>query len=273
MTGICAILVSVAWLDRPITYCVNDVFGQYVIVRSFTGTPSFFSPLATVVLLVFIARRSLLCPFGRLDAALILADLSLILAKLVVPPLKVVSGRTWPQSHMPSLIGDGTYAFKFFQSGPSFESFPSGHTASICALFVVFWLWYPACWPIYTVAFVGMVAGLVVGNYHFLSDVVAGGVVGSAAAISAVSIYESWCAWRLSGAPARRCFRQQECGGPCMAESLAKAQQQLIQMANIRYNWWPRYCYCVGDAWTDLNAHRKAYSCHRRRRLSRIASM
>jgi membrane-associated phospholipid phosphatase len=199
LASICIIVVSVAWVDRPISYFVNDAFGHYVIVGSFTGTPSFFSPLATVVFLVFVARRSVLCAFGRLDAALILADFSIILAKLVVPPLKVVFGRTWPQYHTPSLIGDGTYAFKFFQSGPSFESFPSGHMASICALFVVFWLWYPAYWPIYTAAVVGMAAGLVVGNYHFLSDVLAGGVVGSAAAISTVSIYESWCAWRLSG--------------------------------------------------------------------------
>jgi membrane-associated phospholipid phosphatase len=198
--SICIVVVSIAWLDRPIAYLVNDTFGQYPIVESFTGTPSFFSPLATLVFLVFVARRIALRPFGRLDVALILTDLSIILTKLLVAPLKVVFGRTWPQYHIPSLIRDGTYAFKFFQSGSSFESFPSGHMASICALFFVFWLWYPAYWPIYATAISCMAAGLVIGNYHFLSDVIGGAVVGGATALLVVSAYEFWCAWRLSRA-------------------------------------------------------------------------
>jgi membrane-associated phospholipid phosphatase len=195
--SICVIVVSVAWLDRPIAHFVNHTFGQYPIVESFTGTPSFFSPLAALVFLVFVARRIALRPFGRLDVALILTDLSIILTKLLVPPLKVVFGRTWPQYHIPSLIGDGTYAFNFFQSGSAFESFPSGHMASICALFVVFWLWYPAYWLTYATVIFCLAAGLVMGNYHFLSDVIGGAVVGGATAVLVVSIYESWTAWRL----------------------------------------------------------------------------
>jgi membrane-associated phospholipid phosphatase len=196
LIGICFIAISVAWLDEPIAYFVNDAFGEYVIVGSFTGTPSFFSPLAILVLLIFVVRRVTFCRFGRVDTALILAELSIILAKLLVAPLKIVFGRTWPQYHTPSLIGNGTYVFNFFQSSSAFESFPSGHMASICALIVVFWLLYPGYWLIYGVAIVGMAVGLVMGNYHFLSDVVAGSVVGCAAAVTVVSIYESWHAWR-----------------------------------------------------------------------------
>jgi membrane-associated phospholipid phosphatase len=197
LATVCVIVASVAWLDRPIAYFVHDAFGQYLIVGSFTETPSVFSPLTILVFLIFVARRIAFRPFGRLDVALILADLSIILAKLVVAPLKVMFGRTWPQYHMPSLIGDGTYTFNFFQAGPALESFPSGHMASICALFVVFWLWYPAYWPIYTVAIIGMATGLIVGNYHFLSDVIAGAFVGCATAVLLVHMYESWRAWGL----------------------------------------------------------------------------
>jgi membrane-associated phospholipid phosphatase len=188
---LCFVLLSVIWLDRPIAYFVHDAFGQYIFVRSFTGTPSFFSPLAVLVFFIFVARRLVLRPFGRLDVALILADASIILAKLLVAPLKIAFGRTWPQYHMPSLIGDGTYVFEFFHANPSFESFPSGHMASICALLAVFWLWYPAYWPIYTIAIIGMAAGLIIGNYHFLSDVIAGAFVGCATAVLLVHIYES----------------------------------------------------------------------------------
>jgi membrane-associated phospholipid phosphatase len=197
LATVCVIVASVAWLDRPIAYFVHDAFGQYLIVGSFTETPSFFSPLAILVFLIFVARRIAFRPFGRLDVTLILADLSIILAKLVVAPVKVMFGRTWPQYHIPSLIGDGTYGFNFFQAGPSLESFPSGHMASICALLVVFWLRYPAYWPTYTVAIIGMAAGLIIGNYHFLSDVIAGAFVGFATAVLLFHMYEYWRAWGL----------------------------------------------------------------------------
>jgi hypothetical protein len=103
LASILIIVVSVGWLDKPIAYFVYEASGQYLIVGNLTGTPSFFSPLAILVFLVFVARRGVLRPFGRLDAALILADLGIILAMLVVPALKLVFGRTWPQYHMPSI--------------------------------------------------------------------------------------------------------------------------------------------------------------------------
>jgi membrane-associated phospholipid phosphatase len=228
LASICVIVVSVVWLDRPIAYFVNDAFGQNLIVGSFTGARSLFSPLAVLVFLVFVARRIALRPFGRLDVALILTDLSIILTKPLVAELKVAFGRTWPQYHTPSLIGDGAFAFKFFQSGPSFGSFPSGHMASICALFVVFWLWYPAYWLIYTAAIVGMAAALVIGNYHFLSDVIGGALVGCMTAASVVSIFESWCAW---------CLRRGLSGGRAsMAESLEKSSIAADGNSDVRYN-------------------------------------
>jgi hypothetical protein len=56
-------------LGGPIAYFVNDVFGQNLITGRFAGTPGFFSPLALLVFLIFVARCSMLRPFAASVAA------------------------------------------------------------------------------------------------------------------------------------------------------------------------------------------------------------
>jgi membrane-associated phospholipid phosphatase len=186
-----AIAISQAWLDKPIAILAHDLFGRSSVVGEFTQTPSFYSPLVTSIFVVFMARRLAFRPFVRFDVALILSDLSIILAKLIVPPLKFVFGRTWPIYHHPSFIYDGVYGFNFFHPGPAYESFPSGHMASVCALVIVLWMYYPRLWPVYAVCAGGLAGALILGNYHFLSDVIAGAFVGSSTAVLIVAIWEA----------------------------------------------------------------------------------
>jgi membrane-associated phospholipid phosphatase len=192
--------ISVAWLDRPIAFFVHHIFGSFLMLSRFTGTPSFFSPLAVLVFLVFVGRRAAFRPWGKLDVALILGECSIILTKPIVTLMKFVFGRTWPQYHDPSLIDNGVYGFNYFHSGPTFESFPSGHMASICALIFVFWACYPKHRLLYAVCIIAMASALIVGNYHFVSDVIAGGFVGGSSAWLMVSVGQAWDRRRVDAA-------------------------------------------------------------------------
>jgi membrane-associated phospholipid phosphatase len=198
-----AVAITATWLDKPIAILVHDTFGRFEVLGSFTGTPSFYSPLAIFILLVLLVRRLAFRPFGKLDVVLILCDVSIILAKLIMPPLKFLFGRTWPQYARPSLIGDGVYGFHFLHSGPGFESFPSGHMASISALITVLWIYYPKYGPIYAAVIAAMAGGLIVGNYHFVSDVLAGSFVGFSTGVFVVSLWEAWDRHRVQSAFAR----------------------------------------------------------------------
>jgi membrane-associated phospholipid phosphatase len=200
LSTVIAVVISTTWLDKPIAILVHDTFGQSGVLGSFTGTPSFYSPLVIFILLVLFVRRLAFRPFGKLDMVLILCDVSIILAKLIMPPLKVLFGRTWPQYARPSLIRDGVYGFHFLHSGPGFESFPSGHMASISALITVLWIYYPKYRPIYAAVTVAMAGGLIVGNYHFLSDVFAGSFVGFSTGVFVVSLWEAWNWHRVQSA-------------------------------------------------------------------------
>jgi hypothetical protein len=104
LSTVIAVAISATWLDKPIAILVHDTFGRSRVLGGFTGTPSFYSPLVIFILLVLFVRRLAFRPFGKLDMVLILCDVSIILAKLIMPPLKFLFGRTWPTLVRLSLV-------------------------------------------------------------------------------------------------------------------------------------------------------------------------
>ena len=146
-----------------------------------TYAPDPMVPLAVTVFVVLglmnLSGRAL----SRLENCALLCSLSLIVAELTKIQLKLVFGRTWPDTfrdNNPSFLRDGVYGFNFFHGGHGYASFPSGHTAVTCAVISVLWIYYPAWRPLWALAVLAVAIGLIGANYHFLSDVIAGGFVG-----------------------------------------------------------------------------------------------
>jgi membrane-associated phospholipid phosphatase len=168
------IVISVNFFDRPIALFSYQAFGHLMIVRQFAATPSFFGPLEVFVLLIFLVRRVALYPLERPDVMLISCEASLLLTNVLVLPLKFMFGRTWPLYGHRSLLIDGAYSF--FTAGQ--YAFPSGHMASVCALACILWTTYPRFKPLYAVGVAAVAIALVAGDFHFVSDVLAGGFLG-----------------------------------------------------------------------------------------------
>jgi membrane-associated phospholipid phosphatase len=104
------------------------------------------------------------------------------MAEAIKNQLKFAFGRTWPDTWVndnPSFIHDGVFGFNPFHGGPGYMSFPSGHLSLTCAIVSVLWIMYPAFRPFYAAVVLAVVVGLVGANYHFLSDIIAGGFVGT----------------------------------------------------------------------------------------------
>ena len=168
------IVISANFFDRPIALFSYQAFGHLMIVRQFAATPRFFGPLEVFVLLIFLARRLALNPLERPDVVLMLCEASLLLTNVLVLPLKFMFGRTWPLYGHPSLLIDGAYSF--FTAGQ--YAFPSGHMASVCALACILWTTYPRFKSLYVVGVAAVAMALVAGDFHFVSDVLAGGFLG-----------------------------------------------------------------------------------------------
>ena len=93
--------------------------------------------------------------------------------------LKRIVGRMgplfWTRSHQ--------YGFHWFAGrSPRFQSFPSGEAALLMAVIGILWVLYPNGRWLYVLAFVVETIALVTLQWHFLSDVIGGGLVGACGA-------------------------------------------------------------------------------------------
>ena len=186
--------ISYQWLDRPIALFFHHTVARPQTFATLTYAPDPMVPLAVTVFIVLglmnLSGRAL----SRLQTCALLCSLSLIVAELTKIQLKLAFGRTWPDTFRDintSFLHDGVYGFNFFHGGHAYASFPSGHTAVTCAVISVLWVCYPAWRWLYVLAVFAVAIGLIGANYHFVSDVIAGGFVGISSGWMLTSLWKA----------------------------------------------------------------------------------
>jgi membrane-associated phospholipid phosphatase len=190
---VAAVVVSFLWLDRPIALFVHEQLTQFDLFELLTRIPEVTTPVIIAAFVALGFRAITLHPLTRFQTVLVLDAATLAVAQAVKDQLKYAFGRTWPETWVrnnPSFIHDGVYGFFPFHGGPGWASFPSGHTTAICAVMSVLWICYPRFRVIYALSIAAVAIGLVGANFHFLSDVIAGGFLGVSAGWMAVSVWE-----------------------------------------------------------------------------------
>ena len=189
-----AVTVCYLWIDRPLALLAHAYSGHREVFATVTHLPD---PLIPAACIVFVAVG--LCtlggrPLSAVKTMAVLASISLIVGESIKSGLKFIFGRTWPDTWVqnnPSLIHDGAYGFNFFHGGPGYASFPSGHTTVTCAVLSVLWILYPKLRPLYALVVLAVAVGLIGANYHFLSDVIAGGFVGTSTGWMTVALWQA----------------------------------------------------------------------------------
>jgi membrane-associated phospholipid phosphatase len=188
---IAAVLICYFWVDRPVAFFVSDhQINKIQVFRWLTYPPPEVQNWSALVLVILMVRRAW-GPFLRWQRALFVACLSLIVADDFRISLGDVCGRYWPETWThdnPSLIGTGTYGFHPFQRGDDVGSFPSGHAARILGFATVWTIAMPSTRVVVTVLCTPMLVSLVAMDYHFVSDVIAGSVLGGIVAAYAAHL-------------------------------------------------------------------------------------
>ena len=188
------VLVSVQWIDRPIALWIFDVFGGRRI-PTHAADRIFSIPLVTAIVFVICGIIAIMGRrFSKLEAAIAMCAISTLATTVIKDQLKFAFGRTWPDTWGPGIVSfvrDNVYGFHFFQSGKSFESFPSGHAAVAAAVLSVIWILFPKLRIICTIGLIAVDIGLVALNLHFLSDVVAGSFVGISTGLFTVALWSA----------------------------------------------------------------------------------
>ena len=186
-------LISVFWFDKPTALLVHDIFGSRQISADLADSRILSVPLVTTSIFVVLGVLAIMGrQFSIFEQTILLCDISVLTTDAIKNQLKFVFGRTWPDSWGPqilSLVHDNVYGFHFFQSGGSFESFPSGHAAVIAAVMSVLWIVFPKLRLLCAICIGAADIGLVLLNLHFISDVVAGTFVGASTGLFTVALF------------------------------------------------------------------------------------
>jgi membrane-associated phospholipid phosphatase len=185
---------SYAWFDRPIAFFVHRELGKPALFTQLPRISEWLVAAASAVFVLLGLRGLRGQPLSRLEAVILLCGLAVIVSAAVKGEMKFIFGRTWPETwtnNNPSLIRDNVYGFFFFHGGRGYESFPSGHTAAVCAAMTVLWLCYRRWRALYAIIVGLVVIGLIGSDFHFLGDVVAGGFVGASTGWLAVLMWQA----------------------------------------------------------------------------------
>ena len=186
-----AVLICYFWIDRGVAFFVyRHHVNRIQVFRWLTYPPPEVQNWAALVLTMLMIRRAW-GPFRRWQKVLLVSCISLIVADDFRISLGDVFGRYWPETWThdnPSLIGTGTYGFHPFQRGDDVGSFPSGHACRILGFAGVWMTAVPGSRVVAVVLATPMLVSLVAMNYHFVSDVIAGSVLGALVAMYATHL-------------------------------------------------------------------------------------
>ncbi|MTV30583.1 phosphatase PAP2 family protein [Rhodoblastus acidophilus] len=176
-----AIPLSIAYFDQPLTLWAHAQF--HGIRQTFHTLTRVVEPIELLAMLGLIwcgARFA----FGRLarpEIALLRLSLAVLTAIGVKDLLKLAFGRTWPETWTngnPSFIADHAYYFAPFHGGLGWSAFPSGHQTVTAAFCGALWILAPRLRLLCAAVMLVVAIGLIGADEHWLSDVIAGGLVG-----------------------------------------------------------------------------------------------
>lgn len=184
--GTALVLISVLLLDRPIASWSHAALHRPAWCIWLTWIADVPVPASVAGLAA--AGIAWLCGWrpGMWGRVLLAACVATLTADAAKDFLKYAFGRPWPETWInknPSWIGTGTFGFFPFHGGQGFASFPSGHTTVITAPCAALWRDMAALRPAWLCLPALVALGLLGCDYHFLSDCIAGALLGAACGV------------------------------------------------------------------------------------------
>ncbi len=181
VAGVVCILASILLLDRPLATLMHALHrpAWCVWLTWIADVPAPASVLALAGAGIAWLAGWRPGPAGRILLAVCAATL---MADATKDVLKFAFGRPWPETWVnnnPSWIGTHVFGFFPFHGGAGWASFPSGHTTVITAPCGVLWQGVRRARAVWLGLPGLVVIGLLGCDFHFLSDCLAGALLGA----------------------------------------------------------------------------------------------
>ena len=180
-----AIVLSMIVLDQPAFHAVarvpvwvNRAFNEFT---DFGRSGKFLIPLGCLILLMAIIDAPWVARGARLVMAAVVVRLGFLFVAIALPGLvgsllKNVIGRRRPSEL-------GPFFYEPFAWIPKFASFPSGHATTAFGVLVAFGVLFPRLRPLLWLYAVLIALSRVVISAHYVSDVLAGALLGGLGAL------------------------------------------------------------------------------------------
>ena len=193
-----AILVALSsgFLDERIALWFDRLLRSDPRLSKYTsGIPDLLLPTVLVlsgVLWAMYLRRARSGSRDEKTRFFLLSGTALPVAYVTKLMLKYLFGRmntrTW-------LENPADRSFHWFHGGGEYSSFPSGHMVVFTTLAVACWLFFPKYRVACLAVLIALAFALVATDYHFLSDVIAGGYLGLVVLVGTDRCLEILCGY------------------------------------------------------------------------------
>ena len=170
------------YIDRPLAQWMHEQFHGHSLFPMLTQISDGVVQISSACLFLMLIPAVFGWRPGPTARAMIVAFSAVLIAVTIKEGLKVLFGRTWPETWVngnPSFIHDHVYGFFLLHGGKGWMSFPSGHTTVIAAFSAASWKSFPRLRWVGVVMGVLVVVGLIGADFHWLSDCIAGAILGT----------------------------------------------------------------------------------------------
>lgn len=172
VTGI-IVIISYFFFDRDIALFFDEVVTKdmtiFLDILTTLGRGDLYIVLSLIIFLIYRKKDMF---YKKLSLSILW---SVIASGVLVNILKVFFARHRPLA----LFDDNLYGLTWFDGGYIVASFPSGHTTTVFSVFILLILIFPRYKVWFLVVAMITASTRVVLAAHYLSDVIAGGLLGS----------------------------------------------------------------------------------------------
>ena len=173
------VVLSSMFLDERLALWIDHLLRSDPRLSRYTsGIPDLLLPLVLVlsgVLWAMYLRRVRRGSRDDKTRFFLLSGTALPVAYVTKLMLKYLFGRMNTRVWLENPVD---HSFHWFHGGGEYSSFPSGHLAVFTTLAVACWFFFPKYRATCLAAIVGLGIAMIATDYHFLSDVIAGGYLG-----------------------------------------------------------------------------------------------
>jgi len=191
--GIVLIILCYFFIDKTVAELAFDNnWRRFSWLNWLTYLPTIMFTISIISMIITSFRSFIKSKVVESERIIFVASVNTIITLQFIRLLKFAFGRTWPATWInnnPSWLTNHVYGFYFFHGGQAYASFPSGHTAVTIAMLTVLWFHFPKWRSAFVIIAVATAVGLIGCYYHFVSDVLAGLLLGLITGIIANHIF------------------------------------------------------------------------------------